>query len=249
MSEELDFLWKNWQVAERSGDVMLLGLASRVTLLDYVRIADVVARRTRTSKILDWGCGYGHMSYLLRRRGLHVVSYDVADALQDRHLPLAQEIQVMVGTDPVRLPYADAQFDAVLSCGVLEHVPDENGSLEEIRRVLKTPGTFFIFNLPQEYSLKEFLIERFRLGYTHERKYTLNSVRALLAKHDFQIVSARRGGILPHNMTGFPMRLRQLYNNAARFVLSTDLALSHIPLLNQLGETLEIVANKDAVRD
>lgn len=249
MSEELEFLWKNSQIAERSGDVQLRNLASRVTLLDYVRIADAVARRVRGGRILDWGCGFGHMSYLLRRRSFDVVSFDVADALRDRLLPLSQEISVTVGTDPVRLPFDDTRFDAVLSCGVLEHVPDENGSLAEIRRVLKPRGAFFIFNLPQKHSYKEFLIERFRLGYTHERTYTLDSARALLTKHGFQIAWSRRSGMLPHNMTGFPAWLRRFYNAAARPILFADLLLSCLPLLNRLGETIELVANPDAIRD
>ncbi len=155
----------------------------------------------------------------------------------------------MVGTDPVRLPFNDAQFDAALSCGVLEHVPDENGSLDEIHRVLKPNGAFFIFNLPQKHSYKEFLIERFRLGYTHERKYTVNSIGALLAKHGFRISAVRRGGMLPHNMTGIPARVRDAYNRAAYPILFTDQVLSKLPLLNRIGETIEIVANPDAIRN
>lgn len=249
MSEELDFLWQNSQVAEQSGDPILRHLASRVTILDYVRLANTIARQSHQGKILDWGCGFGHMSYLLKRRGFEVVSYDLDNALQDQPLPLAQEICVTVGTDPVRLPFGDAHFDATLSCGVLEHVPDENGSLEEIRRILKPNGNFFIFNLPQKYSYKEFLLARFKLGYTHKRKYTLNTVRALLATHGFRITAARRGGILPHNMTGFPSRPRQWYNHIAWLILSTDLILSRIPMLNRLGETIELVAIPDAVHD
>ena len=38
--------------------------------------------------------------------------------------------------DRHRLSLADPSFDAVLSCGQLDHVEDPNASLEEIRRVL-----------------------------------------------------------------------------------------------------------------
>ena len=248
MSEELDFLWQNSQMAAGSGDPVLRHLASRVALLDYVRIADAIARQTHEGKILDWGCGFGHMSYLLMRRGFEVVSYDIGNALRDQPLFLAQEIHVIVGTDPVRLPFDAARFDAVLSCGVLEHVPDENGSLEEIHRVLKPRGAFFIFNLPQKYSYKEFLIERFGLGYTHERKYTMNSIGALLAKHRFRIAVMRRSGMLPHNMTGMPARVRDAYNRVAHPILFIDQVFSKFPLLNWIGETIEIVANPDAIR-
>ncbi len=147
------------------------------------------------------------------------------------------------------MPFNDTQFDAALSCGVLEHVPDENGSLDEIHRVLKPNGAFFIFNLPQKHSYKEFLIERFRMGYTHERKYTANSIGALLTKHGFHISAVRRGGMLPHNMTGIPARVRDAYNRAAYPILFADQVPSKLPLLNRIGETIEIVANPDAIRN
>ncbi len=104
MSEELDFLWQNSQIAAESGDPLLRHLVSRVTLLDYVRIADAIARQSREGKILDRGCGFGHMSYLLKRCGFDVVSYDIGNALQGRPLPLAREVCVTVGTDPGACP-------------------------------------------------------------------------------------------------------------------------------------------------
>ena len=50
--------------------------------------------------------------------------------------------------DLTRLTYADESFDLVITSESLEHVPDLNKALAEIRRVLK-PGGCHIFTIPQ----------------------------------------------------------------------------------------------------
>jgi SAM-dependent methyltransferase len=49
--------------------------------------------------------------------------------------------------DLSRLSYADSSFDIVLTSDTLEHVPDVDTALTEIRRVLK-PGGYHIFTVP-----------------------------------------------------------------------------------------------------
>ena len=51
-------------------------------------------------------------------------------------------------------------FDAVLSCGVLEHVEDPDASLDEIRRVLQPGGTFYVYKLPNRASYLEAIARR-----------------------------------------------------------------------------------------
>ena len=50
--------------------------------------------------------------------------------------------------DLTRLTYADASFELVLSSETLEHVPDLEAALSEIRRVL-VPGGRHVFTIPQ----------------------------------------------------------------------------------------------------
>ena len=50
--------------------------------------------------------------------------------------------------DLTRLTYSDASFDLVLTSETLEHVPDLEAALREIRRVL-VPGGRHIFTIPQ----------------------------------------------------------------------------------------------------
>src|ERR1700729_3621886 len=89
-------------------------------------------------RVLDWGCGYGQVSELLWRSGVDVTAFDYQPDIEAGVRPLERYPQLSIHTspDPRTLPFADAAFDAVLSCGVLEHVADPDASLEEIRRVL-----------------------------------------------------------------------------------------------------------------
>jgi len=49
-----------------------------------------------------------------------------------------------VACDATRLPFENDSFDAVWSVTVLEHVPDPETALEEMRRVLKPGGLLFL---------------------------------------------------------------------------------------------------------
>ncbi len=49
--------------------------------------------------------------------------------------------------DALSLPHPDGAFDAVFGFGVLHHVPDWQGALAEIARVLKTGGVYFLEEL------------------------------------------------------------------------------------------------------
>ena len=93
---------------------------------EYERIADRIAG-DRPAHVLDWGCGAGQMTSLLRERGLEVTAYDYRPGLDApvfeplEHYP---DVKAHLSSEPVTLPFEDAAFDAVLSCGVLEHVHD-----------------------------------------------------------------------------------------------------------------------------
>jgi SAM-dependent methyltransferase len=84
-------------------------------------------------RILDLGCGVGHSYHLLAPRETVGVDIDAA-ALggQERETHVA---------DMRSLPFPDHDFDGVLSVQSIEHVPDPERVLAEVRRVLRPAGT------------------------------------------------------------------------------------------------------------
>jgi SAM-dependent methyltransferase len=245
--DEIDLLrtYARWSAQMGNGHVS--NLLNRYSVYDYTLMADEIARAAR-GRLLDWGCGYGHMSYLLRRRGFDVTGLTAPDDnnLSDSWNLLIREqgLDVAVAEDEVLLPFADASFDAVLSCGVLEHVPDEAGSAREIARVLRPGGRFFVYQLPNALSAAEWLSERL-IGVAHERRYHRGEAAQLLADAGFAVRSQRHGSMVPKNLDRLPF-LRRLFDAGYRQVALLDALLVRTPGVNLFSGTWEIVAQKAA---
>jgi SAM-dependent methyltransferase len=229
----------------------MVHLQSPFSVANYIRIADEVARLSRRTQrtagseappaILDWGAGFGQLSYLLAARGCAVTSYDLG-APGTYPLPIEPARTILRDAHPSRLPFADCTFDVVVSCGVLEHVEDDGASLDEIHRILRPGGLFPIYNLPQRWGCVELLVKALRLGYTHERRYSASGARRLLAAHGFKVRWMRRSNLLPHTFRGLPPSIRSALTANASTLLALDLALGRIPLLNQVAGILEMLA-------
>ncbi len=230
----------------------MVHLQSEFSVANYIRIADEVAARSwnlagahagAAPRVLDWGAGIGQMSYLLSRRNCLVSSYDIGDR---GTWPLEIDPSMALQRDghPSRLPYESAAFDAVLSCGVLEHVPDEEATLDEIHRVLRSGGIFMIYNLPQRLGYTEYIVRALRLGYVHDRRYSGASVRRLLSRHGFAVRCLRRSNMLPHNFRGLPAPFRAALTRRTAGLVDLDLAVSSIPVLSRISGMLEVIAER-----
>jgi ubiquinone/menaquinone biosynthesis C-methylase UbiE len=98
-------------------------------------------------KILEVGCGGGHVLERVRRGELHGIDLSPRMlALARRRLGNRAELKKC---DAEHLDYADRFFDKVICTEVLEHTWNPSGVLREIRRVLKPDGTV-ILSVPNE---------------------------------------------------------------------------------------------------
>jgi SAM-dependent methyltransferase len=92
-------------------------------------------------KVLDYGCGAGEVVGIMRRNELdaHVCElfYQGGDLSEQVPADIQDRIFAMHGD---RIPFPDESFDLVISNQVLEHVPDLDVVLAEMRRVLKPGG-------------------------------------------------------------------------------------------------------------
>lgn len=249
--DDFAFLIENARVARAIGSADLLHLDQPIGILNYIRIANDIAKSVPPGRVLDWGCGFGQMTWLLRRRGFEVVPFDVRppDApLPD--IPLCRDLEIVRTSHPTQLPFADASFDAVLSCGVLEHVDElsapgnEERSLGEIRRVLRPAGWFPVYQLPQRHSWTEALQRRLGLGYSHPRRFTSAEIETLLRRNGFRVEWLRRHNMLPKNLTGLPRGIRNVYGALGGPLTRLDSVLSRIPGVNRLAGVLELLARR-----
>lgn len=192
-------------------------------------------------KMLDWGCGLGQMTYFLKNRGFEVVSYDIDRGGQHFLAEFGQSL--VLAEDPVKLPFPDASFDAVLSSGVLEHVPDPAASIKEVSRSLKKNGYLFVFRLPNRYSYIEFISDRLGRG-DHSVKYSRREIKLTLERAGYEVVSSTYQGFLPYNLKGFPPLVRGLYHWFDGLLEKIDAFLSVFPIINILSTNIELVARK-----
>jgi SAM-dependent methyltransferase len=214
---------------------------------NYIRVADLVSsyvhNRADYMPILDWGCGYGQVTWLLERRQLPVVSCDVEERAARASIPALSSLNIRQIREPVRLPYGSQSFGAVLSVGVLEHVPDLEGSLREVNRILRQGGLFFIFMFPNRFSWAEWLADVRHIS-VHPQKYTFRQTRRILAEHGFAIERKWRRNFLPRNLTGLSLALKRLYGRYYRQIESLDKVLANVPPTSFLSGVLEMIVRK-----
>jgi SAM-dependent methyltransferase len=184
---------------------------SYLLLLNYMREFSEhwLERPPCSLRVLDWGCGKGFCTLLLKEFGFQVVSCDIArdadDSAFGQETPIikADNIQVVPLYHDSTLPFDSGSFDLVLSMGVLEHVKDDAASLREIRRVLKPNGLFFCFFLPFVGSWTQF-VSRYRGDDYHDRLYTKGRVKALLAATGFELLEIWHRQLFPKNSVRYP---------------------------------------------
>src|SRR5262245_22949557 len=109
---------------------------------------DRVDIKRKVERILDLGCGNGRHAIYFAREGFKASGIDVSPQAIAWAVDWARreglETDFRVG-DIAELPFANETFDAVVSHGVLDHVPMEiaRKAAEEVRRVLSPGGLFY----------------------------------------------------------------------------------------------------------
>ncbi len=148
-------------------------------------------------RVLDLGCGGGHVSYRAAPLVAAVVACDVTPAMleavaraaADRGLGNITTRQAAAES----LPFADADFDAVLCRFTAHHWAEVDRGLAEARRVLK-PGGLAVFMdcvAPSDRAADTHLqtVELLRDA-SHVRDYSVAEWRRMLADAGFRIDGA-----------------------------------------------------------
>lgn len=132
------------------------------------------------SRILDVGCGDGWLKGVLP--GCHVFGVEADEELRQmaqlRDMTVFREIPYIVSKME--------RYDSVTCFDVLEHLPDEDKALRNMKHILKPGGSIFVSVplYPKIWSIHD-------ENAHHYKRYKKGEVIALLKKHNFIIIRKR----------------------------------------------------------
>ncbi len=147
--------------------------------------------------ILDIGGGDGDVISTLAGRGHRCFGMDISDVRLKKYEEKAKQsgVRQLLGNVGERIPLDDGELDVVLCGEIIEHVPDNDKALEEIRRVLKPNGQFIV-SVPYKETLKMAKCpncgKQFELN-GHLHTYDRYSLGDLLRRHGFSVVRRHIG--------------------------------------------------------
>lgn len=110
----------------------------------HLRTVDRLLPLARNERVLEVGCGSGHLTKRLAERGVDIVGIDANSNAAE-----------VAGTNRVlhmraeQLDFDDNEFDALISVHAIEHIPELDEALAEMARVLR-PGGRALFIYPAE---------------------------------------------------------------------------------------------------
>lgn len=170
-----------------------------------------ILSKTPNGRLLDIPAGEGALAQRLKRIG-----YDVACCDLYPDIFRLDGVEIRSGNMDSRLPYSDAEFDAIVCVEGLEHIANPTNAIAEFSRMLK-PGGHLIVSVPNIMNIEERLKWLFT-GYTshfkplskpvldgisrefpgmeeialHVNPIGYSEVRFLLEKFDFKITGTHR---------------------------------------------------------
>jgi SAM-dependent methyltransferase len=156
----------------------------------------MLAAQWGRARVLDLGCGGGHAAFAVAPHVKEVVAYDLSAAMLKAGAAESQRrgfgnLATRQGAVE-KLPFADAEFDAVITRFSMHHWSDLGAALREARRVVKLAGhgVFIDTISPAQPALDSFLqaFELFR-DPSHVRNYSEREFRDALAAAGFTVTA------------------------------------------------------------
>ena len=110
----------------------------------HERVLDIIGRPR--GRVLDVGCGPGHLAQALFDRGIDVWGVDATPAMieacRGRFAP-RPAAHFTVG-DAARLAFSDGAFEAAICLGVMDYIPVLEAAVRELIRVVRPGGSVLV---------------------------------------------------------------------------------------------------------
>ncbi len=105
----------------------------------------VLAELPKGAKVLDLGCGTGHLSAYVRDKGFEVVGVEPAEAMLENARRNFPDIRFEWGIGS-KIPFSDGAFDLVFAIEVLRYLDqtEVEKTYREVSRVLRPGGVFLV---------------------------------------------------------------------------------------------------------
>jgi len=106
---------------------------------------------TGRERVLDVGCGAGHVTIGLAAQALHLTAVDLTQAMLDQTQAQVEKRGLQNVTiqkaDVAALPFGDASFDVAVSRYAAHHFADPLHALREVQRVLVPGGRWLLVDV------------------------------------------------------------------------------------------------------
>ena len=201
-------------------------------------------------RLLDIGCGGGVLAEEFARLGCQVTGIDIAPesiAVARAHAR-TQDLLIDYQTgSAAQLSFDGSSFEVVSCCDVLEHIPDWEGVIVEVERVLKVGGLFLfdtINRTPESkvnfiFGLQDFAFTKLFPKDTHvwEMFITPEELKTTLETYGMKIQDLRGGEIAADPLTTLRevRRHKRGQSSVAELGRRLELQLSDNLSLNYLG--------------
>lgn len=192
--------------------------------------------------VLEAGCGIATDGINFARAGARYVGVDLTTSaleLAERRFAMEGQVGRFVPGSVTELPFADASFDLVYSCGVIHHVADTRRAVAEFHRVLRPGGQAIVMVYHRDslnYRMSIMIVRRALVGAllipgmtgvvsrtTGEAVGLLEEHEALLRAHGIAYLTDRER-FLHHNTDGPGNPLSKVYSRSQARELFSDFA-------------------------
>lgn len=166
-------------------------------------------------KVLDVACGVGNGTAFLAQKANYVFGIDCdkqsINYATDNYK--SENIEFLI-EDAQTLNFKDDFFDVVVSFETIEHLPEPERFLGQVKRVLKSEG-IFILSSPDRKITEEILIDTSYKNPFHIKEFTLGELNSLL--HNFFEVKEIYGQFVYN-----PSKIKIVTRNVARLFYGLD---------------------------
>jgi len=114
---------------------------------NYSYIIDKL-KEFKVKKVIDMGCGFGHLSIILAKNGFTVKAIDISKEAIERVKEIANRENVKIKTEvsPIQRFKIKEKFDAITCNSVLDHMElkEAKKCTQVMKNILKNKGILFI---------------------------------------------------------------------------------------------------------